>query len=1066
MNRRQPGGQSTRASSFVAAYPHRLPAGRRTDISWRLLIACLGALLWQGTAIAADWPQFRADAARSGYTPENVPDRPSLAWVYRAPHAPMSAWPSQDRLTFDRAYQPVIANGTLYFGSSADGKVYALDAASGAIRWTYYTDGPVRFAPAVWQDRVFVAGDDGWLIALAAADGKLLWRLRGGPKADMLLGNDRMISRWPARGGPVVADGILYFAAGIWPSEGIFLYALDPLSGKVLWRNDSSGSIEMLQPHNTLARSGVAAHGHLVVDGKDLLVPTGRAVPALFDRQNGQFQSFPLAANRDSGGSDVVAFDGCYFVRGRVFSGEKGARPQLVGDHVAVHPEWLVSASGSDLILYDRRKLWVSTTITDKKGKKTPARTFARQTRVVLAAHPAEASLIIAGDKAVLGAQDLVSIVDLREGVALWTSNVQGKAWGLAAAQGRLYVSTDQGRIYCFQDTTTPAPSPSEPVAAPSPGSADDVFARAAEEIIRLSGVRQGYCLDLGCGDGRLAIELAQRTSLQIYAVDEDPAKVDALRHRLDAAGLYGTRVTVHRAEPAGLAYPRWFADLVVSGRSVTEPGAAATAAVERFQRPCGGMACLGKPGAMKLTTAGRLPGAGDWTHQYADAANTLCSSDTWLKAPLAMLWFRDTDLVMPNRHGRGPAPLVSHGRMFVEGLNVLRAVNIYNGRTLWEFPLPGVLKEYHQEHLMGTAGTGSNFCTDGQRIYLAVGGRCLVIRVEDGSQVAEFQAPPRPDGRPAVWGFLACEGNTLLGSVANDQHVVKYRFGISDMQRQFTESLLLFALDARSGKVKWTYSPRDSLRHNAIAAGRGRVYLIDRPLALMDDFRLAPPVKANSRKTASAPAWGAATKALPGSSAGAAPSPPRPPEHKFGRLLALDVETGKVLWQTDENVFGTMLALSIPHDVLLIAYQPTAFQLQSERGGRMAGVRASDGTRLWDIRASYSRARPIINGRTIYAQPSAWDLLSGRQLEFEFKRTYGCGIPSASAHLMVFRSGTIGYLDLVRPGQTENYGGIRPGCWVNTIPAGGVALLADAASWCTCSYLNQATIALQTRED
>ena len=29
----------------------------------------------------------------------------------------------------------------------------ALDAASGKVRWTFYTDGPVRFAPAIWKDR-------------------------------------------------------------------------------------------------------------------------------------------------------------------------------------------------------------------------------------------------------------------------------------------------------------------------------------------------------------------------------------------------------------------------------------------------------------------------------------------------------------------------------------------------------------------------------------------------------------------------------------------------------------------------------------------------------------------------------------------------------------------------------------------------------------------------------------------------------------------------------------------------------------------------------------------------
>ena len=66
---------------------------------------------------------------------------------------------------------------------------------------------------------------------------------------------------------------------------------------------------------------------------------------------------------------------------------------------------------------------------------------------------------------------------------------------------------------------------------------------------------------------------------------------------------------------------------------------------------------------------------------------------------------------------------------------------------------------------------------------------------------------------------------------------------------------------------------------------------------------------------------------------------------------------------------------------------------------------------------------------------------------------------------MLVFRSATLGYVDLEGPARTENYGGIRPGCWVNAIPAGGLVLMADAASSCTCSYLNQATIALCPRE-
>jgi hypothetical protein len=56
----------------------------------------------------------------------------------------------------------------------------------------------------------------------------------------MLLGNDRMISRWPARGGPVVADEVVYFAAGIWPSEGVYVVALDRSSGERASPRDSA----------------------------------------------------------------------------------------------------------------------------------------------------------------------------------------------------------------------------------------------------------------------------------------------------------------------------------------------------------------------------------------------------------------------------------------------------------------------------------------------------------------------------------------------------------------------------------------------------------------------------------------------------------------------------------------------------------------------------------------------------------------------------------------------------------------------------------------------------------
>ncbi len=170
----------------------------------QLWVGAVLSLFAVHAARAAEWPMFRGNAGRTGYTAEALGAELTLLWAYHAPHKPAPAWPTRHREQFDRAYQTAISNGVLYFGSSASGKLYALDAATGQLRWEFFTGGPIRFAPAVRRDRVLLASDDGCLYCLRADDGGLLWKLRAGPSDDMVLGNQHLISRWPARGGPVV----------------------------------------------------------------------------------------------------------------------------------------------------------------------------------------------------------------------------------------------------------------------------------------------------------------------------------------------------------------------------------------------------------------------------------------------------------------------------------------------------------------------------------------------------------------------------------------------------------------------------------------------------------------------------------------------------------------------------------------------------------------------------------------------------------------------------------------------------------------------------------------------
>jgi len=729
-----------------------------------------------------------------------------------------------------------------------------------------------------------------------------------------------------------------------------------------------------------------------------------------------------------AGGSEVVAFADLFFNSKTLFAAATGTPVALwVGYPIAGLPDKILRYYGETIYASAMAERYKK----DRKGETVKVKYL--KTMWSIRGIKGGVSLIAAGNTVISGGENTVSVALIGSKKAAWSSHLDGTPYGLAVADGRLYVSTDKGLIYCFAGERAGPAAVIGSKTEESPRGHNTVYAAAAKEIIERTGISEGYCLDLACGDGALAHELAKRTKLHIYAVDSDPQNVATARERLDAAGVYGVRVTVHRADPANTPYPNYFADLIVSGRSVTQgPADAASKEVSRILRPNGGTACIGKAGSVRTTVRGGLPGAGSWTHQYCDPANTCSSTDTRLKGPLGMLWFKDLGLRMSQRHGRGPAPLYSDGRLFIEGLHAMLAVDAYNGRRLWEFPLKGILAAYDQDHLVGTAATGSNYCLGDGSVYVRVESRCIRIDAASGKKLAEFKAPKQPNGRPGIWGYIACANGTLFGSLATKEHVVAPTYVKSRMSELLSESGSLFAMDATTGKLKWTYRARQSIRHNAVAIGSGRIYLIDRPAAAVD--RIQKDRRRNK---------------------------PRP-RHPTGELVALDAATGKVVWTTSENIYGTMLALSVKHNVLLMSYQPSGYYtLPSERGGRMAGFRASDGKRLWDTPSHYV-TRPLINGRTIYAQGGAWDLLTGKKKQFTFKRSYGCGILSGSTNFLFFRSGVLGYVDLLKDEGTENYGGIRPGCWINAIGAGGLVLMPDATDGCECSYLNKASIALQ----
>ena len=260
-------------------------------------------LLLQPLSFAGDWPMWRHDAGRTATSLDAIPALEDLEVVWtRSLPKPKPAY-RDVRLQFDAGYEPIVLGSHLIVASNVDDSVTAFDTRTGKQMWKFYSNGPVRFAPVAEAGRVIFGSDDGCVYALRVADGSQIWKHRAVPSQRLVLGNERLISVWPVRGGPVLHEGRVFFAAGVWPIEGTFVYCLDAKTGKLIWRNDKAAYRYGSHPHNAEAYGGLAPQGYLLIDGDDLVVPSSQAYPARFDWRTGELKSFDLpAASRKPGG--------------------------------------------------------------------------------------------------------------------------------------------------------------------------------------------------------------------------------------------------------------------------------------------------------------------------------------------------------------------------------------------------------------------------------------------------------------------------------------------------------------------------------------------------------------------------------------------------------------------------------------------------------------------------------------------------------------------------------------------------------------------------------------------
>jgi outer membrane protein assembly factor BamB len=149
-----------------------------------LLCSMVGFSL-AGNAAADDWPTYMHDQARTSASAESTISASSASKLFKA-------WAFKTGAGV--AASPTVVGGVVYVGSW-DGYEYALNAATGALKWktnlgvtdygsssncAYPTSAGVTSSATVQNGVVYVGGGDSYWYALNASNGAVLWRVYTG----------------------------------------------------------------------------------------------------------------------------------------------------------------------------------------------------------------------------------------------------------------------------------------------------------------------------------------------------------------------------------------------------------------------------------------------------------------------------------------------------------------------------------------------------------------------------------------------------------------------------------------------------------------------------------------------------------------------------------------------------------------------------------------------------------------------------------------------------------------------------------------------------------------------
>jgi outer membrane protein assembly factor BamB len=441
----------------------------------------------------------------------------------------------------------------------------------------------------------------------------------------------------------------------------------------------------------------------------------------------------------------------------------------------------------------------------------------------------------------------------------------------------------------------------------------------------------------------------------------------------------------------------------------------------------------------------------------YANPSNTACSNDRLVNGQMLLQWFGPPGpRNMIDRHHRTVAPLYKNGRLFIPGDNRVIAADAYNGTPLWNVAIPNSRRA-------GAFRDCSYMVAADDNVYVAAADKCLKLNAATGKLDSSFAVPTTAKSKAQEWGFLATVDDLLFGTTQNkgasrrDHSLAQIHDGIYWDSRPLVCGNEFFTMNRQSGEVFWKYRPKSGVLINAtITIDEGTVFLIESTNP--ETFKVGNG-RVRLAELFKSPA----------------------------NLVALDIRTGSVIWTKPFDLSAIQHSVFMSHSNGKLVVVGSRNQGTDRKKGRVHYdvhvVDSKTGQLKWfksqnqgtkfDGSHGEQDHHPVIVGNKLYCEPHAYNLDTGQPLKnwrWQPAHRRGCGTISASSQTLFFRQSNPTMFDLNANTYSKVTSTTRPGCWINMIPAGGLLLVPDASSGCTCNYAIQTSMAflpvIKTKEN